>query len=283
MKENKKRNLISIIILIIGLVVIIGSLVWHFALNGKKEEPPKEEPTEQVVQLKLEDIPEKVTKFIEVGLHDQQYGYLAEKFIKGASKLDAADKNVMAIYLTNTTEITKATVPDKYKGTEDEEYLLGDPKGLIASIDDFKNNYKLLFNEEVDLSFIKSHTYHDGEFLSVCPLLYGVLEEEKVIVLSKNCGGTNIDHLETKVYDYKKVGNNYEVYQYVGYKSTNDKNEEYYLRLDRTIIEVDKFEGNEDKFSTLVWTFDKDYKFVKSKVVNKDISEKKENKEGENK
>ena len=85
--------------------------------------------------------------------------------------------------------------------------------------------------------------------------------------MTSECGGTISGDIYIVTYDYKEENGYLYVYQYAGYGlSLGDSFK--YTKLNDSEVKVDFFEGNEDKFSTLIWTFDKDYNFVSTKVTN---------------
>ena len=272
--EKKKSSKVPFIIIIVIVVLAAcgGAYIYMTTDNKKKEEKQEqqeqkqeekkdEEKEEEPVENNNEEIKvdEKIDNFMKYATYNKGF---EDVLYKGVNSLTTKFKYDMTVYASDSVKITEETLPEKYKGTEEETYLVTEPEPIMITFDEFNKKFKEFFKEDTDLKYMKDHSakVSDDEKLGACPFLYIVDEEIKQLIFSYQCGGLEVEEYNTKIYDYKKDANNYYVYTYVA------RHSEDYKKLDGTVVDVDTFDGNEDKFSTVVWTFDKDYNFVSTQV-----------------
>lgn len=283
-EEKKGSNKLLIIIALLVLVLGGGYAVWAFVLGGNtpKTEPKKEEQKEEKKDedpttkpdnkdLTVEDIPDRITHFIKAALADQSHGNIANKFLAETTNVEQIDKYALAIYASDKTIITNENIPNKYN-EEQRNYLVNaTPNAYMVSFEEFGKKYKEISNEEFDVNYLKTHDNNSDEGLGTCPALYDVNEEDKVLILSSQCGGTRSKTLYRKNYDYNIENGNHVIYQYAGYHVNEYEpvKKEYFITLKGEKVEVDKFEGNEKEFSTIIWKFDKDFNFISTEIVEK--------------
>jgi hypothetical protein len=266
-KSNKKENkTLIIIVIVIGLALVIGGVFLGTKLQNKdepkNEEPPidnsKPDDLEPGKKKELNDSNaiSKLEKFVIVASYeDSNENGKANMFMNGISSLDHTIKLRLAWNsLINIQKIqTKVgtDVAEKYKnvaGIEEKEEI---------SLVQFDTEYKSLFNENT--------SYTENDNFSGCPGIYKIDKELGKIIIGVECGGFNPTEYYSKIYKYEEDNSFYYVYEYVG---TNDSQSNKLVKVSsREEVDVPSFEGNEDKFETVVWKFDKNFNFISTENI----------------
>ena len=203
-----------------------------------------------------EEAKEKLNDFIEVAIFEKGgIDGTGEEFINGVSEL--TDKLKLRMVHQSVIGINKKvnrTLPEKYQSNPD---LLGSVKAS-----DLNSAYEKLFGAAPTMNILEKLLHKNGGV--GCPFVSVIDEELGEGFLSHSCGGTCLGQYLTKIKEYSSDSDYYYVYQYVGIKFPNGCNEngEFFKPKANEIVNVTSFEGNEDKFETLKWTFDKNYNFI---------------------
>ena len=289
MEEKKSKKTIIVSIAVIIICFFVGFFVGRFIeSDSKNKNDDKKESNEKIVEddEKKEDviddgkneevnipveIKEKIDKFIlaasyvddsfEISNYDEEH----DKSITIYHGLEGVTDNqklkivysALYNYDKKYTQLTNSTVPEKYKG--DSYWNLTDDSMRIyqISIQDFKDEYLYLFGSNVVLS--------SPDYIGGCPHAFKIDEELGYIYLSNQCGGDGTPYYFNKTYKYAEDNNYYYVYQYVGMRLAGTKTFKKISSGDE--VQVDSFEGNEDKFETLVWKFDKKGYFISTENI----------------
>lgn len=278
-KPKKGSNILVIIIAILVLFLGGGFTVWGIILaaNVTKEEVPKEE--EKKEEKKPDQSPakkgideERLMYFVEAGINSRNVGESNDSLTKGYIKpLTKYDE--IKITLARTIEVDKVyekidSFPDEYPLEFD--YAEG-VDHYKMKVDDFKNTYKKLFNKNFEYDF--SDLKHRLVGSQTCPYVLATDEKNGLIYLfSLKDQCIKIKQLANAKTLYKNISvdednDYYYVRQYIGfhYSGSEYDNEAFYDGKGNT-IEVDKFEGNEEKFSKITWKFTKEYDFVSTTI-----------------
>ncbi len=246
------------------IVIIAIFMLFTFGIGiylGKELFADKEKKNDSNPVVDNNDVEEKVNtmdSFIEAALYSDSAGdSIANEFVQGIKDLTENYKLVVTYnsLVKIKNENKKVTeIPEKYK--DEEDYW----KEAVSElpIESFKNEYKLLFKTELNTKL------NDNSTLG-CPAVYKYDEDLGNIYLSNQCGGTGAAVYKYKTYKTDEDENYYYVYQYVGtIRDIDLDNKEFKKPIANEVVNVTSFEGNEDKFETLKWTFDKNYNFVKT-------------------
>ena len=156
-------------------------------------------------------------------------------------------------------KVTEKTLPEKYE--DERDYFIGEGEKGVYELDftDFNDKYAYFFGRSISYDRLAQFAYGGAEAVG-CPVIYKVDKELGKIYFSNYCANEAVaDRYITKVYDYDYDDNFYYVYEYIAKYGDVDG---YYRASNYEEVEVDEFDGNERKFDTLIWKFDKDYNFV---------------------
>ena len=156
-------------------------------------------------------------------------------------------------------KVTERTLPEKYE--DERDYFIGEGEKGVYELDftDFNDKYAYFFGRSISYDRLAQFAYGGAEAVG-CPVIYKVDKELGKIYFSNYCANEAVaDRYITKVYDYDYDDNFYYVYEYIAKYGDVDG---YYRASNYEEVEVDEFDGNERKFDTLIWKFDKDYNFV---------------------
>ena len=266
-KPKKKKNKFLIILFVLVLIGGFGVsgyiLVDEMFLKNNKEEKKeekKEEPPE---------IPEPIDDNVERDLTDQAEIDRLSKFVLAASYNDKDNKGIMNYFVLGVKDLTPeakvviaynsvfkvnhrqtpiASIPAKYERNVSMSYLEEFP------IDAFYEEYRTMFNEEL--------AYDVYALNSVwCPKFYTIDPEVNRMYIAKDCQDPSGKKYESKIYKLTGDKDYYYVYQHaievVGSK--------YKIISTGQLSNVNSFEGNESKFDTIVWLFDKNFNFVRTR------------------
>ena len=164
------------------------------------------------------------------------------------------------------TKVTEKTLPEKYE--DERDYFIGDNEKGVFELDftDFNEKYAYYFGQSISYDKLAEFTYGETDAVG-CPVIYNVDKELGKIYFSNYCSDiVASERYITKVYDYDYDDNFYYVYEYIAKYGDVDG---FYRTSDFEEVAVDEFEGNEKKFDTLVWKFDKDYNFVSTTYMDR--------------
>ena len=264
--EKKVNKTLIIIIIVAGLVLVIGGIILGTKLlnkdEPKNEEPPVDNPTpdnqEPAEKKELNDSSaiSKLEKFVIVASYeDSNENGKANMFMRGINSLDNNIKLQLAwnslINIQKVQTKVGTDVTEKYKdvaGIQEKEEI---------SLVQFDTEYKSLFNEDA--------SYTEDDKFGVCPGIYKIDKELGKIIIGVECGGLNPTEYYSKIYKYEEDNSFYYVYQYVG---TNDPMNNKFVKIKSgETVNVSSFEGNEDKFETVVWKFDKNFNFISTENI----------------
>ena len=262
------KRLISIIIAFIGLALITASISYAFTKDSNKEEEKKEEKKEENIEKDLTS--EKAIKELDKYLTILQNGNMRLENIFDYSKFTQVDKVYFTLHYIfndkNYKVITLDTVPDKYKDDKNfaSEYL---ELGAIYEVtfNTFEKTYSTIFGENIK---------HDEEvirsgYTSPCLGVYDT-ELKNMYFNSAACGeGISAARIYYAKEKYTEDNDYYYMYLYSGkfIDGGGDLEPGLYNSSDLTVVDVDKFEGNEDKFSVFVIKLDKNYKIIETKFA----------------
>ena len=274
----KKSNPIILIVLAIILLAGIGFGVWYFLggnSNNKEEdeivnpdadkigEKGKVEETTEV-ELKDETAKAKLNDYITIL---SSGSYRLEDFLSGKN-LTEKDMIYFTLHYMFNKEmyrvVTEDPIPAKYqqdaifaKAYLDVEAIWEVNVNTFAKDDSGYGRDKIKITE----TNIKD--------AGTAPCV-GIVDTELKVMYFNNaaCGeGISPNTYLTKVKKMTATNNNYYVYLTVAKKVTGTDSDGFYKISDDSKVDVTEFDGNEDKFETLRWTFDKNYKFVESKLT----------------
>ena len=245
-----------------GLGLFLGKELFAKDNSNGGKPSNNAEPANTEANTIDKNIEEKTKSFIAAAMYSNDGGDgIAVVFTKGINKLSADEKAIVTYNsLVNVKNENKevTVTPDKYKSEDD--YWQGATITEL-SIESFKNEYKEFFKEEVNLSSIKVGFFG-------CPFVYKMDEELGNFYLSNQCGGTGSPVYQYKTYETSEDDNYYYVKQYVGTERyTDDGSKEYKKVKSDEVVNVTSFEGNENKFETVVWKFDKNFNFVSTENI----------------
>ena len=258
-KEVKGKPLkVWIIIMIIvfmlftfGIGISLGKELARKELNNNKEE----EPTNEIKEVKDSNAITRLDNYVKAASFDDSVGNgMARDYMTGKSSVDQISKNKLAwislLFVKQTPTPTVTNIPDKYK----DDLLFNAGAVTEIPLSSYANEYKGLFNEE----FIYNNNISD--YSVICPGAYKVEQELDRIYISRECGGTGNPPYFYKIYKYEEDNSNYYVYEYVA--TENPETGELIKVKSGEVVNVTTFEGNEDKFETVVWKFDKNFNFI---------------------
>jgi hypothetical protein len=162
-------------------------------------------------------------------------------------------------------KVTERTLPDKYE--DERDYFIGEGEKGVYELDftDFNEKYAYFFGTSISYDKLSEFAYGGSKAVG-CPVIYKVDKELGKIYFSNYCNDEVVtDRYITKVYDYDYDDNFFYVYEYIAKYGDVDG---YYRASNYEEVDVEDFDGNEKKFDTLVWKFDKDYNFVSTTYKN---------------
>lgn len=262
----KSKKLISMIIIFIGLALVTASISYVMTKEPSKEEKKEEKKENKEVELTDKAAIEELDKYLEV----LKQGSFRVSGIFDELK-DSEKTYIVLHYIFNDEKnykvVTKDTVPEKYKDDRkfDDSYI---EMGAILelSFDTYSKVYNTMFGEKPEITEDSIKAAYTSPCLGVFD------EEEKVMYFnSAACG----EGLSTSVVYFAKnkytVDNDYYyMYIYTGQSLTGEGDlvPGMYNTSDLTKVDVDKFEGNEDKFCVFIMKLDKNYKIVERKFAN---------------
>ncbi len=212
---------------------------------------------------------DRLKDFVETAsLNSQAFDSLIGDLSKETFGLTEKQK-FMLVYQALVKDLKKVssnTLHDKYENERD--YFLGDSDNGVfeISFDEFNKKYKYYFNEIADFDALSNYEYGNEETIGN-PVLYKVdFELGKIYFSNYVKGNVSSDRYITKVFDYDEDDLFYFVYEYI---AKYNENEGFYRAAvdEDELVDVDDFYGNETKFDTLVWKFDKDYNFVSTTYI----------------
>ncbi len=260
-KTTKKIAINPILLIVIAIVLIVIGLVLGKVLFGEKQEEKDKnnnEKTEQKETIDTNEISSETKDFLNDFTNAAMYGDsmgdgIPERFIYGNDSLTLKDKltityNSLVKIKAKHQKVTE--VPEKYKN---DDYWNVDSEIWQLSLSEFKAEYQRLFKEDVDISSLND--------FGGCPFPFKIDEELGYIYLSDQCGGTGAPHYYNKIFNYVKDNDYYYVYQYVGTKRYTDNGVVYANPVNGQVLDFE-FNGNEDKFGTLIWKFDSNLKYI---------------------
>jgi len=272
-EQNKKRTL-SLLILLGLLLILVGFTIWFFTAKDNKtntvdDRTDKQEETDGERELLDKKSKEKIDNFLNIIVGSNDY-------IKYHFTVGDASFNIHRIYVVihsifendKYKKLTSDNLPSKYKN--DENYKQNVDNGCIiqASFDDISLEYQNVFGYEPKFN-------HD-DWENVSPILCiekeKIFDEELKMMLFNTCAcseGEADIKAYLKKYKYTYDNDYYYLYLHVGYKKELEDNiTKFYKLSDDKEVDVDSFDGNEDKFDSVKWTFDKNFKFLKSEIIN---------------
>ena len=245
-----------------GLGLFLGKELFSEKTNKKKNDNNKDNEVNENVNVKKElndsIAISKLEKFVKVASYNNAIGDGIEgKFMTGTSDLTKKDKLQLTYQsLISISKIMRkiGSIPDKYKN--DDHFDINGTEEI--TIKEFDDEYKLLFNENPN--------YNDVEIEGMgCPAFYKVDRELGKIFIGRECGGTGYPEVYYKIYKYEEDKNYYYVYQYVAKEDPVNNTINKYKSNE--VVNVQSFDGNEDKFETVIWKFDKNYNFVSTENI----------------
>jgi hypothetical protein len=266
-KSNGNKTLI-IVIAIVALALICGCVLFlGNGSNGDKEkdtpvDTPKDndstddpkEGTGELKELTDQEVISKLNKFIEVGIYTNDgYTTTGTLFALGADNISDSDKllfTYQSAVSVNNKHKQLTEIPEKYKS---EAGYLEPQFSFELNIDAFDKEYKSYFNSDPK--------YNDSDLINMgCPMIYKIDKELGIIILVNYCGGTDGVTYKYKNYKYEEDNKYYYVHQYVGSYNQSDKTFSKVKANEKVVVTT--FEGNEEKFETVVWKFDKNFNFI---------------------
>lgn len=257
-KEKKKTDIKTIIIL---SVIIVALTIVAIFINLPKSEKTEEDKYKDVIKDKSSL--EKLNNFINAAMYnDVGNEGVAYDFAKGLNSLTDKQKNILVFnYLVNVEtlneKINEENIPEKYKT---DEYI-----GNFNIVMSFLSSRT--FDKEYGKLFGGTPNYDEASLIEMntCPKVYKFDTRLKKMFLFNECNLEGDKILLTKTYNYKFDDDYYYVYQYVGIMKLKQEGEEkdtFTKVKDEEVVDVESFVGNESKFETLIWKFDKDYNFI---------------------
>ncbi len=245
--EEKKERKIGIIALLLVIILIIVAIVVFFVVNNSsnKETKTSKEETETKTLIVTKNIEKKLQKFVEAGSYydDSGSNTTVTHFISGTTELPKDIKLKMtrnAIYQAEKVKTNVILSEEEINNIQGEKPSTGEPVDVIEK-DTLNNTYKELFNETVELSL--SELEKIG-----CPVPMAVNKTSGAYYLFNRCGGTGALSYKVKV--------------------THVSSDKDYFYAHSEITEIRGITG-EEKVTKLLWTFDKDLKFVNTKKEDK--------------
>ena len=267
--KGKSLRIWLIVMIVIFMLFTFGlGLYLGKELYGKEEtKKSTNKPVEQPEVEQPENVKKEVTDasaktrledFVKAASYDDLIGNgFAREFMTGKDSIDTKMRASIAwnslVMIKKIPQVKVDPVPDKYK---DDIHFLSDMKEI--SITSYTNEYKRLFNDDPNYDLI-------GDYSFGCPGPYKVDQELGKIYIGVECGGTGNPEYYYKIFKYEEDNKNYYVYEYVGTK--NPSTEKLVKVKSNEEVNVTSFEGNEDKFETVVWTFDKNFNFISSENI----------------
>ncbi len=273
-KQKPKKNIFLILfftlVLIGGFSVSGFIIVQEVFLKNKEEEPiaePEPEPTPE---------PDPIDENIERDLTDQDAINRLNTFVSAVSYNDNNNKGIFNFFAQGVKEITPeakviiaynsaikvghkqapiSEIPKKYERNISMSYLDEIP------IETFYNEYRYLFNEELSYDITSLNSVW-------CPTFYIIDTELGKMYLTRDCPTKEGEKYVSKIYKYTVDNDYYYVYQYAGEVYSNSpSNIKYKAISSGAYLKVNSFVGNESKFETVIWIFDKNFNFVRTKNI----------------
>jgi hypothetical protein len=258
--NDEKKSNSKIVILLIVLMIVLS--LCTFGLGYLLGSGNKTSNSDDTVTDNKQDNPnvideDRLTKLVIAGIKTRNVGSLGESnsFLKGYSKsLTVYDK--IKIVLTQTI-----TVDKNYKKVDDipsnmkSEFDSGNYEYYEMKIDDFKNTYKYLFGEElnVDISEIHNKSYISSQ---TCPYVVSTDSGNNIIYLhniKSQCD--NLDKVDLKITS----------------KNINISSDDNYYYVDQDVETF--YPGTEQELERNIttnykvkWKFDKNYNFISTEV-----------------
>lgn len=241
--------------------------------NGNNTEKPNIEQKDdnEIKSLTDTTIINKLDNFIKVAAYVSDAGDGTGKlFLNGQNGLTdiLKYKMVQQSVINIDKKITKIQTPEKYKN----DMYLGQEETIDSvKIDDLNSAYEMLFNEKASSDLATELEFDRNKENLGCPFIRKADKELGVAFLARDCGGTCGGEHKQNTYKYEYDANYYYVYQYVGFfnskNCTESKKDEFSLIKSNKVLNVNSFEGNEDKFETVIWKFDKNFNFISTENV----------------
>ena len=217
-------------------------------------------------ELDDKQIIEKINKFYNASKPSELINKLENLFYgKAISKIDKIYITIHYIFNEDMyTTMNEKNRPKDFDSIYDDYIEGGYIK--IVSFDTFEKVYYDLFGEKVEYNYNEIHN------AGTTPCINEFDEKNRVMYFNSGACSEGIsDKTEyVKIKEYKKDKNNYYLYLYVGSYNNGEVDSNlkgYYKISSNKKIVVDKFEGNEDKFDVIKWTFNKKLNFEKSELL----------------
>ncbi len=241
-----------------GLGLYLGKELYGKEETKKTSDKPVEQPTNVKKEVTDASAKTRLEDFVKAASYDDPINNgFAKEFMNGKDSIEPKMKAAIAwnslVMIKEIPQVKVDPVPEKYK---DDDHFISNMTEI--NITSYTNEYKRLFNDEPNYDLI-------GEYSFGCPGPYKVDQELGKIYIGSDCGGTGNPKYYYKIFKYEEDNKNYYVYEYVGTEIpftntlTKVKSGE--------VVNVSSFEGNEDKFETVVWTFDKNFNFISSENI----------------
>ena len=283
-KKNKKGSPIILLLLLVVLAAG-GYYAYNTFLAGNTKEE-KNTKTEKTTKEKEEEedsetaafkkMKNRATAFIEaavysqnVGLDNQPSGKLIQGYNKPLTKYDKIKITLAKIVYVDKSFKKADSVPEALKGSFTEEQ--NDFYAVTSA--EFKKAYKEIFGVEFTDQLTDLQDKNVGS--QTCPYVLGIDNETIYLVSGKGQCDHSVESYYTKFINETVDDSYYTVYQYVGisspksmYGATGEGSTDLvFSNVNNDIIDVNKFEDNEDKFTKLAWKFDKEGNFVSSEQI----------------
>lgn len=252
-KDKKKSWVLVTVLIVILLIAAVGGgfLVGANYVSSKtlakksevKEENENVQETGLDISVKASDklVKERLEKFVLAGL-DYNYanGGTYRHFANGTKSLSDEVKLKMTYFVTKTGNSQYTLTEEEINKLTGVKPSVDEPVMAMSKIE-FDNNYKELFNEDAP--------EFDSEKMQFCgcPAPMAFNPETKIMYLLSRCGGTGTDKITSTINSF-------------------DSDEKYIYVHTESRWEDLSVSEEPPKTTKLVWAFDKDLKFVRTKV-----------------
>ena len=261
----KKSNggIIAIVIALVlffVLAIVIGFVFVLFVIFGireskvektkeaeqtlKEEKKKKEEKKEDTVTVEKEEfvtdtaIKEKLERIVNSVSYANFTFQLFDDFYDGKEGITDAEKIKLVFYNLEGERVF--AIPDKYKDNEEFKKAMSNEHSVVLKMPLEMFNKKM---RELFVSYVRLDKDKLNEALKYGPQILELDTEEKAFYYYFAGGGIVSAPPKVEITKYTKLKNNYYVY-----------------------VDITRYDSDTPQTSTVVWTFDNNYRFIRTTV-----------------
>ena len=275
-KINGKKKLPIIILISLSIVLIGISVILLISKNNKSENSKgnnSSTESKELVEkeLKDNDAKKKIDEFLDT--IEESSDYIKYQFMFGDYMSNSNEIYVSLHSLIKNNKYTKLTnnnLPNKYKNNDHYKQSANNGCLIQISFDDIEKENHSLFGTEPKFEIQDLKNVND----LMCYKKEEIYDEELKLFLINTCTcdeGNASSTIYISKYKYTYDSIYYYLYLYTGTikEKDNTESDDYglYKLSNNEKVDVDSFEGNEEKFDKIQLKFNKNFTFAERKLI----------------